>query len=280
MTTLLALVPFTLAVASLLPVETAPARRVETALAGDPQAAPTEDVAKTIKSQRASLAEYERSRARSKKADLRPVIDAVGALSTRAPAAEPKERTAIAKALEEIVRTLLESTSEADPATALVGAVETTAAASAIGKCGEQGVPILLDLLRDKAVEESRFALTGVHVGLGRAATKPAIEALFASARTKDFVRLTAVARGIAELGGAGAVVRKQAFDVLIEGEKSVREDLARRKKKLSDHPLGSNLAPALEEAFAKLAHEPARDVDAWRAWWKENEKVDWKNAR
>jgi hypothetical protein len=59
-----------------------------------------------------------------------------------------------------------------------------------------------------------------------------------------------------------------------------LRDERARKKKKLEDELGGREMLAAVEGGLAALARAEARDLAAWEAWSKEQGKGAWAEAK
>jgi hypothetical protein len=207
--------------------------------------------------------------------DFAGVVRGIDALDAEVGASGPKDRAKIARALADAFVALLPTTTSGT-----LGASALAYATAAIGKCGDAGATLLLGLLKTKDIEQKVFALVAVHEGLGQAGTDVALDALLDSARKREVPWLHCAGAGFAASTVHDGKRRQKAFESLLSSAKALRDERARKGKKLEDEPGGRDMLAAVGSGLAALARAEARDLSAWEAWSKERGKDAWTDGK
>ena len=204
-------------------------------------------------------------------AEDREVVGVVDKLAQEFPQSGPKDKKAIVKALDKVIKTKRKETDEGLPDNRIH-----VAAATALGTMGPESVKTLDGWIDKKPHEQDLVVQRALILALGKTADEKATDTLIGLLRHDKAEIQAATAEAMANYTGADQKLRKELFKSQLDVMMAVRSIIDQDQANIIERKRWDVISGPIMSTLQALSGHREQDAHRWQHWWNKNKKEDW----
>ena len=201
----------------------------------------------------------------------REVVGVVDQLTQEFPESGPKDKQAIVKALDKVIKAKRKKNKEGIPENRIH-----VAAATGLGTMAPESVKTLEGWIDKKPHEKDVVVQRALILSLGKCADDKASKRLMDLLQHNLPEIQAATAEALANYGDADVRLRKEIFKEALDVLMAVRSVIDQDQDELIEHKRWDVISGPIMSTLMTLSGHREQDAHRWQRWWNKNKKVDW----